>query len=373
MPTTPAPAAEAGILALALAAQFAFDFIAAAIRDRLFDEQPSIVALLREVGPIYAIDFALSLLGLVVALAASSGYGVWPLALIAPLFLVLRVFSRERQERIEQMAELNDAYQGTALLLGDVLEADDSYTGAHSKSVVRLALEVAAALGLDPDRTRNVEFGALMHDVGKLAIPNEIINKPGKLDAREWEIVKTHTIEGQRMLERIGGFMAQIGIIVRASDEGWDGSGYPDGLAGEAIPIEARVVAACDSFNAMTTTRSYCAAVSEEIAIAEMERCAGSQFDPAVVRALLASLESEAAPASSTRRGARARLPCRKAAAPPRRGGISRRWRPRSSPPSDVGPAHDPFSRGRAASTWSPVRCSGSCRSWPIPSGSSTC
>ena len=107
------------------------------------------------------------------------------------------------------MAELNDAYQGTALLLGDVVEADDTYTGEHSKSVVRLALDVAEAMGLDDDRKRGVEFGALLHDVGKIAVPKEIINKPGKLNEREWEVMKTHTIEGQKMLEKIGGFMVR--------------------------------------------------------------------------------------------------------------------------------------------------------------------
>lgn len=283
----PGPGSGVGILALALAAQFGFDFIAAAVRDRLFGDDFELSELAREVAPIYAIDVALSSLGLVVALAVAEGYGSWPVILIAPLFLVLRVFSRERQERLEQLAQLNDAYQGTALLLGDVVEADDSYTGEHSKGVVRLSLDVAAELGLDPAQTRNVEFGALLHDVGKIAIPNEIINKPGKLNEREWEIVKTHTIEGQKMLERIGGFMSEIGTIVRASHEAWDGSGYPDGLRGEEIPIEARVVSACDAFNAMTTTRSYRRAMRLEDAIAEVERCAGSHFDPRVVEALL--------------------------------------------------------------------------------------
>jgi putative nucleotidyltransferase with HDIG domain len=288
----PGPDAGVGILALALAAQFGFDYIAAAVRDRLFGDDLDLPGLAREVAPIYAIDVALSSLGLVVAFAVAAGHGSWPVILIAPLFLVLRVFSRERQERLEQMAQLNDAYQGTALLLGDVVEADDSYTGEHSKGVVRLSLDVAAELGLDSAQRRNVEFGALLHDVGKIAIPNEIINKPGKLNEREWEIVKTHTIEGQKMLERIGGFMTEIGTIVRASHEAWDGSGYPDGLRGEEIPIEARVVSACDAFNAMTTTRSYRRAMRVEDAIAEMERCAGSHFDPRVVEALLRVLRT---------------------------------------------------------------------------------
>jgi putative nucleotidyltransferase with HDIG domain len=293
----PSPDSRFGILALALAAQFAFDFIAAAVRDRLFGDDLDLSELAREVAPIYAIDVALSSLGLAVALAVVQGYGSWPVILIAPLFLVLRVFSKERQERLEKLAELNDAYQGTALLLGDVVEADDSYTGEHSKSVVRLSLDVAEHLGLDPAQMRNVEFGALLHDVGKIAIPNEIINKPGKLNEREWEIVKTHTIEGQKMLERIGGVMTDVGRIVRASHEAWDGSGYPDGLRGEEIPIEARVVSACDAFNAMTTTRSYRRAMPLREAITEMETCAGSHFDPQVVEALLGVIRSDQEPA----------------------------------------------------------------------------
>ncbi|HYP55295.1 MAG TPA: hypothetical protein VEQ41_03185, partial [Solirubrobacterales bacterium] len=124
----PSPDSRFGVLLLALAAQFGFDFVAAAVRDRLFEDDLELSELAREVAPIYAIDVALSSLGLVVALAVVEGYGSWPVILIAPLFLVLRVFSRERQERLEKLAELNDAYQGTALLLGDVVEADDSYT-----------------------------------------------------------------------------------------------------------------------------------------------------------------------------------------------------------------------------------------------------
>jgi putative nucleotidyltransferase with HDIG domain len=160
---------------------------------------------------------------------------------------------------------------------------------------VRLALDVANALGLDAHRQRNVEFGALLHDVGKIAVPKEIINKPGKLDENEWKIIKTHTIEGQKMLERVGGFMREVGEIVRSSHEHFDGGGYPDGLIGEEIPLEARIVSACDAFNAMTTTRSYRKAMSLKDAVDELESNAGSQFDPDVVAALvkLASEPSE--------------------------------------------------------------------------------
>jgi putative nucleotidyltransferase with HDIG domain len=283
------------ILLLALLAQFVCDFAASAAKERLYGGL-QIGELVGECQPIYAIDLALSMLGLTVAYSTIVAHSQWAVLLIAPAFAMLRFFSRERHERLEQLAELNHAYQGTALLLGDVVEADDAYTGEHCKSVVRLALEVADLLGLDADQKRNVEFGALLHDVGKIAVPKEIINKPGKLDEQEWAIIKTHTIEGQRMLEKIGGFMSEIGRIVRSSHERWDGSGYPDGLSGESIPLEARIVSACDAFNAMTTTRSYRKAIPLIDARAELKRCAGSHFDPRVARALLEAIELTVAP-----------------------------------------------------------------------------
>jgi HD-GYP domain-containing protein (c-di-GMP phosphodiesterase class II) len=138
---------------------------------------------------------------------------------------------------------------------------------------------------------RNVELGALLHDVGKIAIPNEIINKPGPLSPQEWTVVKTHTVEGQRMLDRVGGVLCEVGHVVRATHEHWDGSGYPDGLAGERIPREARLVACCDAFSAMTTTRSYRSAMSTADAVAELRNNAGTQFDPEIVAAVAAVVD----------------------------------------------------------------------------------
>jgi putative nucleotidyltransferase with HDIG domain len=279
------PSARPLVLVLALAAQFACDFAANAARERLRGGI-SVGELARECRQVYTIDLALAPLGLVVALAATQNQ--WAVLLIAPLFGVLRWFSKERRARLEQLVELNDAYRGTALLLGDVVEADDTYTGEHCKDVVALALDVARELGLDEGRRRNVEFGAVLHDVGKIAVPKEIVNKPGKLDEREWEIIKTHTVEGQRMLERVGGFMGEVGQIVRSHHERWDGGGYPDGLRGEQIPLEARIISCCDAFNAMTTTRSYRKAMPASAAIAELKRNTGTQFAPDVVRAMVA-------------------------------------------------------------------------------------
>ncbi len=273
------------VLVLALAAQFICDFAANAVRERVRGGI-TIRELAGETRQVYIFDVALASLGLAVAIAAISRQ--WVVALIVPLFGVLRWFSDERRARLDQLIELNDAYRGTALLLGDVVEADDTYTGAHCKDVVGLALDVARELGLDLDRQRSVEFGALLHDIGKIAVPKTIVNKPGKLDPREWEIIKTHTIEGQRMLDRVGGFMGKVGRIVRSHHERWDGGGYPDGLRGEDIPLEARIISCCDAFNAMTTTRPYRRALPVATATAELLEHAGTQFDPRVVDALLA-------------------------------------------------------------------------------------
>jgi HD-GYP domain-containing protein (c-di-GMP phosphodiesterase class II) len=275
---------------LALGAQFAFDFAATALRARLIDgTRPAEVA--RLIAPVYGLDAALAPIGLLATVAALQA-GPWVCLTVTPLALVLSILSRERQTRIDQALQLSAAYQGTALLLGDVVEADDEYTGSHSRGVVEISLAVSDRLGLDFEQRRNVEFAALLHDVGKIAVPDEIINKEGPLDDAEWEVMRRHTIEGERMLKRVGGVLAEVGRIVRASHEDFDGSGYPDGLAGEEIPIEARIVTCCDAFSAMTTTRSYRKAMSIDAAVAELNRCSGTQFDPAVVAVLVELVET---------------------------------------------------------------------------------
>ena len=275
--------AGAALLVGALAAQFVADFTMSAVRFRIgrgatFSEQ------LQDTW-VYGVDAALSGIGLVVAEDIASV----PAAALAPLPLLalLAVFARERHQRLENLLELNNAYRGTALVLADVVEADDWYTGKHSKSVVRLAVEVAEALGLTAEQRRNVEFAALLHDIGKIAIPKEIVNKPGSLSSDEWTIIRTHTVEGQRMLDRVGGFMRNVGQIVRCHHEHWDGSGYPDGLAGEAIPLESRIIACADAWNAMRTDRPYRRALPHEDALSELTANAGHQFDARVVDALL--------------------------------------------------------------------------------------
>jgi HD-GYP domain-containing protein (c-di-GMP phosphodiesterase class II) len=243
-------------------------------------------------GWIYAVDAALAPLGLLIAAVTVERPGLLVIALSPTVMLI--AFARERQQRLDQTVTLSAAYRGTALLLGDVVEADDAYTGLHSRDVLELSLAVADGLGLDPSRRRNVEFAALLHDVGKIRVPKEIINKTDKLDDEEWAVIRRHTIEGEAMLEQVGGILASVGRFVRSSHERFDGLGYPDGLYGERIPIESRIVSACDAFSAMTTDRPYRSAMSVEEAIDELCRCSGSQFDPRVIEVLFEFLAARA-------------------------------------------------------------------------------
>jgi len=276
----------------ALCAQFVVDFAVSAAR-LWIARGARLTAQFREAW-VYTIDAALSGIALVVAENIHSS----PAAALAlmPLLGLLAMFAHERHDRLQSLLELNNAYRGTALVLGDVVEADDGYTGEHCKGIVGLALAVGERLGLSGEQRRNLEFGALLHDVGKIAIPKEIINKPGKLDPQEWMIIKTHTIEGQKMLERVGGFMREVGQIVRSHHERWDGGGYPDGIGGETIPIEARIIACCDAWDAMRTDRAYRNALLYDAAMSELESNAGSQFDPRVVKALRQIVEHSQEP-----------------------------------------------------------------------------
>jgi HD-GYP domain-containing protein (c-di-GMP phosphodiesterase class II) len=271
---------------VALLSQFAFDTACAAGREWLaLGVRPSVQ--LRAMVWVYAIDAGLAPVGLAVAFTTeSSAYGV---LLALPLVGLLSVFARERRVRIDHELELRDAYRGTAFLLGDVVEADDSYTGAHSRDVVDLTLRVVDELGLSPRERRDAEFVALLHDVGKVLVPKSIINKPGPLTADERAVMERHTVEGERLLLRVGGLLGEVGRIVRSCHERFDGKGYPDGLSGEEIPLLARIVACCDAFNAMTSDRSYRKAMPAAEAVAELRRARGTQFDPAVVDALVAA------------------------------------------------------------------------------------
>ncbi|HKG35899.1 MAG TPA: HD-GYP domain-containing protein [Solirubrobacterales bacterium] len=292
---SPHPIGGAWVLIPALLAQFLGESSATAVREHLhggagWREQ------LAEALWIYRVDALLTPIGLALAIAADQEPAA--LALVLPLLALLLIFARERSERIDYLFELSEAYRGTARVLAQVVEHDDAYTGMHTRGVVELSIEVAAEMKLGSTERRNIEFAGLVHDVGKIAIPKAILNKPVGLDAREWALMRTHTLEGQQMLEQIGGVMSDVGRIVRSAHEHFDGSGYPDGLRGEEIPVEARVVFCCDAFNAMTTDRPYRNARSPEAAVAELRAHAGSQFDPRVVAALVEVLGPDLAGAA---------------------------------------------------------------------------
>jgi len=273
------------IYVAALGAQFLFDFLVTAPWTYVVARvRPT--AHLREMSWSFLVDASVAPVGLVLAFATADQPAVVLLAL--PVVGLMGFFAKERRTRIDHAMELSTAYRGTALLLGDVIEADDAYTGSHSRDVVELTLAVADRLHLDPAQRRDAEFAALLHDVGKVKIPAEIINKPGALDAAERAIINMHTIEGERMLEQIGGMLGRVGGIVRSCHERWDGGGYPDGLAGEEIPLVARIVCCCDAYSAMTTDRPYRRALPLAAVVAELRACSGTQFDPKVVDALLA-------------------------------------------------------------------------------------
>jgi HD-GYP domain-containing protein (c-di-GMP phosphodiesterase class II) len=267
----------------ALLAQFGLDYLALALNG--VANRVPVRTLTRLVWSAYGVDAALAPIGLVLAFATRPHPELVLLAL--PLVALLRHFSRERQQRIDHALELSDAYRGTAFLLGDVVEADDAYTGSHSRHVVDLVLSVADDLELSAPDRRDAEFVALLHDVGKIRIPGSIINKPGPLDAGERALMETHTVEGEQMLKRVGGMLGHVGQLVRSCHEHWDGNGYPDKIAGEDIPHVARIVCACDAFSAMTTDRPYRAARTHEEALTELQRCSGTQFDPQVIAALV--------------------------------------------------------------------------------------
>jgi putative nucleotidyltransferase with HDIG domain len=240
----------------------------------------------------------LSPLGYLVAAAAYDEPGL--VLAVAPLLWLLHVFSRERAERYAAAIELHQTYRGTVMVLSDVVEADDNYTASHCRSVVELAVATAEELGLDPRAQQELETAALLHDVGKIAIPKEILNKPAKLTDEEFELMKSHTVEGQALLDRVGGRLARVGEIVRSCHERWDGAGYPDGLRGEEIPLAARIVFCCDAYSAMTTDRPYRAAIEPAVALAELRANSGGQFEPRVVEAVCTvvtrDLETDAQP-----------------------------------------------------------------------------
>jgi diguanylate cyclase (GGDEF)-like protein len=176
--------------------------------------------------------------------------------------------------------------------LAAALTERDSYTGEHSACVVDTAKSVARALGLDLTEVQRIGHAALLHDIGKVGVPDRILLKTGPLAGEEWELMREHPLIGERILSAIPG-LAGVAEMVRHEHERFDGGGYPDGLRGEEIPIGSRIILACDAYHAMTSDRAYRGAMAHDEAIAELARGAGTQFDPKVVAALVSHLGRE--------------------------------------------------------------------------------
>jgi putative nucleotidyltransferase with HDIG domain len=176
----------------------------------------------------------------------------------------------------------------------------------HARRVASFALLVADGLGVDEGARLEIELAALLHDIGKAALPMGVLAKPAPLDRDEWALMRVHTVEGERMV-RAGGFGAGLAYVVRATHERWDGDGYPDGLSGQAIPFAARVVFAADAYDAMTTSRPYRRALPAAAAVKELRRGAGTQFDPQIAERLAVTAERLE---GRFRRTARDRDPC---------------------------------------------------------------
>jgi HD-GYP domain-containing protein (c-di-GMP phosphodiesterase class II) len=187
--------------------------------------------------------------------------------------------------------EMEQSFSRTLGVLCDALESKDTYTAAHAEEVSTLALATATQLGIGGVQRRGLRYTALLHDIGKIGVRSELLTKPSSLTPDEYVEVQAHSDIGSTLLERIP-MLAEIAPMVRGVHERWDGRGYPDSLAGDAIPVESRIVAICDAWHAMTSDRPYRKAMSEADARAELIRCAGSQFDPDVVLAFLSSIDA---------------------------------------------------------------------------------
>ncbi len=226
------------------------------------------------------------------AIAAISCFSLnRPLRFRGSQIAVMEVIAQQAGALVAQdtlYQELEQSYRATVEALTNALEVKDAYTSEHVREIAEMSLDVGRTFRLGSRRLRQLEYAAILHDIGKIGIPSAILTKPGPLDADERAVVEKHTIIGHNLLKDIP-FLAKVAEIVRAGHERWDGGGYPDRLSGEQIPLEARIIFVCDAWHAMRSDRPYRKALDVETAQERLRGAAGTQFDPKVVDVFLRS------------------------------------------------------------------------------------
>ncbi|WP_371479615.1 HD-GYP domain-containing protein [Kitasatospora sp. NBC_00315] len=220
--------------------------------------------------------------GLMVAVLWQGPYGAFAALLaLLPLSISAWVLAQGHRER--------EAHQATVQALVQAVEIKDAYTRGHSERVGRASVLIARQLGMEPERLRTLRFAGILHDVGKLGVATELLRRNGPLTAQERQAVEIHPVYGHDLVRGIA-FLGEAHAAILHHHERMDGRGYPSGLAGERIPEFARIISVADAFDSMTSTRSYRRGRPVAEAVAELERCAGDQFDPVMVRALVAAV-----------------------------------------------------------------------------------
>jgi putative two-component system response regulator len=198
--------------------------------------------------------------------------------------LVATVRSRLKRNQQLMLVQLEQAYKASLIMMANAIELRDQYTRGHVERVMHYSLLIAQQMQCDPDEIAAIQFGAILHDIGKICLQGDFLSRPGPLSPDEWKEMYKHTIYGADLLKRIP-YLGPAAPVIRWHHERWDGQGYPDGLSGEAIPREARIVAVADAFDAMTSGRAYQEAASFPNALQEILDGSGSRYDPAVVEA----------------------------------------------------------------------------------------
>jgi HD-GYP domain-containing protein (c-di-GMP phosphodiesterase class II) len=189
-------------------------------------------------------------------------------------------------ENAKLYGNVKRTYFETVQALAQAMEASDEYTRGHSDRVTQLAVEIAKRLQIGRDKIDTLKFAGILHDIGKIGVIKEVLHKPGKLSDLEFALIKLHPKLGEDIIKPVA-FLDKIRPIIRHHHERFDGKGYPDGIQGEDIPLMARIIAVADTYDAMTSHRPYRSALSSAVALAEIKKCSGTQFDPAVVKAFL--------------------------------------------------------------------------------------